>query len=142
MKKRLYLFAFFGVLAGCSRYQAARIAQPAGPYVPAIYAAAQINDAELRSQGLGNLAARNDLTEAELDYLVCLLAVRKGTSPQVRDVLLHVLNNPAVSYQIKHRISSVLPNLGLLPADQKEIADALAPGPTESQSPQAEPSAN
>ncbi|MEJ5259800.1 MAG: hypothetical protein WHS88_06380 [Anaerohalosphaeraceae bacterium] len=142
MRKRLCVFAFAVFLAGCSRYQAARIAQPAGPYVPAIYAAAQINDAELRNEGLRNLAARKDLTEGELDYLVCLLAVRKGTSPQVRDVLLQVLNHPAVSYRIKHRISSVLPNLGLLPADQKQIADALAPVPTESQSSRAETSAN
>jgi len=125
MKKGLFLVLLIEI-CGCSNYQAARVPQPPGAYIPAIYAAAQINDAPTRNQALRNLAYRKDLTEKELEYLVNLLAIRKGTSKQIKDVLLTVLNNPSATFQTKQRISVVLPNLGLLPLDQKEIVDALA----------------
>lgn len=125
MRKGWLLWLMTG-LCSCAGYQAAQIPQPPGPYVPAIYAAAQINDAPTRNQALRNLAYRKDLTERELEYLVNLLAVRKGKSQQVKDVLLTVLNHPAATFQTKQRVSVILPNLGLLPLDQKEIVDALA----------------
>lgn len=122
--RKVLLWALTAV-CGCANYQAARVPQPPGPYIPAIYAAAQINHAPTRNQTLRNISYRKDLTEAELDYLLCLLAIRKGPSDQLKDVLLTVLKNPAATYRTKQRISSIIPNLGLLPLDQKEIVDAM-----------------
>lgn len=133
MKKKGLFLVLLIEICGCSSYQAARVPQPPGPYIPAIYAAAQINDGPTRNQALRNLAYRKDLTEKELEYLVNLLAIRKGTSRQIKDVLLTVLNHPSATFQTKQRISVVLPNLGLLPLDQKEIVDALAAQPNRKQ---------
>lgn len=146
MKKGLILWILPAV-CGCAAYQVARVPQPHGAYVPAIYAAAQISEPAARNQTLRNLAYRKDLTEKELDYMVSLLAIRKGTSQQIKDVLLTILNNPAATFQTKQKISGVLPNLGLLPLDQKEIVDALAAHPDntpteETQTPPLLPSAN
>jgi hypothetical protein len=125
MKKGLILWALLGV-CGCAGYQVSRVPQPQGTYIPAIYAAGQITHAPTRNQALRDLAYRKDLTEGELEYMIYLLAIRKGTSEQLKDVLLTILNNPASTFKTKQRVAGVLPNLGLLPLDQKEIVDALA----------------
>ncbi len=117
---------------GCAGYQVARVPQPQGTSVPAIYAAAQIGQSATRNQALRQLAYRDSLTESELLYMIDLLSIRKGTSEQLRDVLLTILNNPSAGFQTKQRISGAVPNLGLAPLDQKELVDALAPRPTQS----------
>lgn len=126
MKKGLILW-LLPAICGCAGYQAARVPQPQGTYVPAIYAAGQITHDATRNQTLQQLAYRKDLTEGELEYMIQLIAIRKGPSQQLKDVLLTILNNPAVTFQTKQRVSGILPNLGMLPLDQKEIVDALAP---------------
>jgi hypothetical protein len=125
MKKGLILWALL-IACGCAGYQVSRVPQPQGTYIPAIYAAGQITHAPTRNQALQDLAYRKDLTEGELEYMIYLLAIRKGTSQQMKDVLLTILNNPAATFKTKQRVSGVLPNLGMLPLDQKEIVDALA----------------
>lgn len=117
-------------LCGCASYQVSRVPQPQGTHIPAIYAAGQISHAATRSQTLREIAYRKDLTEAELLYMIDLIAIRKGTSEQLKDVLLTILNNPAATYPAKQRVSGVLPNLGMMPLDQKEIVNALAPRDT------------
>lgn len=134
MKKGLVLAAVL-VASGCAGYKVSQVPQPQGTYIPSIYAAGQISHAATRNQSLRELAYRKDLTEAELLYMINLIAIRGGTSEQLRDVLLTIINNPATTYQIKQRISGILPNLGMLPLDQKEIVDALTPRKEKSKEP-------
>ena len=126
MKKGLILSALL-MVCGCAKYYAARVPQPQGTYIPSIYAAGQIGHSATRNLALQQLAYRKDLTEAELEYMLNLIAIRKGTSQQLKDVLLTILKNPAATFRTKQIVSGILPNLGLLPLDQKEIVDALAP---------------
>ncbi len=134
MKKGLILWILPAV-CGCAGYQVARVPQPQGTYIPAIYAAGQITHAPTRNQALRDLAYSKDLTEGELEYMIYLIAIRKGTSQQMKDVLLTILNNPAATFQTKQRVSGILPNLGMLPLDQKEIVDALSPRNNKAETP-------
>ena len=132
MKKGLILW-ILATVCGCTGYQVSRVPQPKGTYSPAIYAAGQIAHGPTRSQAFRDLAYHKDMTEGELEYMISLLAIRKGTSQQLKDILLTILNNPAATAQTKLRISGVLPNLDMLPLDQKEIVDALARQKTKNQ---------
>ena len=132
MKKGLILWVLAAV-CGCTGYQVSRVPQPKGTYIPAIYAAGQIAHGPTRSQAFRDLAYHKDMTEGELEYMISLLAIRKGTSQQLKDILLTILNNPSATAQTKLRISGVLPNLDMLPLDQKEIVDALARQKTKNQ---------
>ncbi|HPY76340.1 MAG TPA: hypothetical protein PLQ45_00725 [Anaerohalosphaeraceae bacterium] len=132
MKKGLILW-ILATVCGCTGYQVSRVPQPKGTYIPAIYAAGQIAHGPTRSQAFRDLAYHKDMTEGELEYMISLLAIRKGTSQQLKDILLTILNNPAATAQTKLRISGVLPNLDMLPLDQKEIVDALARQKTKNQ---------
>ncbi len=132
MKKGLILW-ILATVCGCTGYQVSRVPQPKGTYIPAIYAAGQIAHGPTRSQAFRDLAYHKDMTEGELEYMISLLAIRKGTSQQLKDILLTILNNPSATAQTKLRISGVLPNLDMLPLDQKEIVDALARQKTKNQ---------
>lgn len=129
MPKEWILIGVLG-LCGCAGYEVSRVPQPRGVYIPSIYAAGQIRHAATRNQALREIAYRKDLTEAELLYMIDLIAIRKGPSEQIREVLLTILNNPAATFPVRQRISGVVPNLGLTAMDQKEIVHALAPGET------------
>ena len=96
MKKGLILW-ILATVCGCTGYQVSRVPQPKGTYIPAIYAAGQIAHGPTRSQAFRDLAYHKDMTKGELEYMISLLAIRKGTSQQLKDILLTILNNPAAT---------------------------------------------
>ena len=110
---------------GGAGYQVSGVPQPQGKSIPAIYAAGQISHAAIRNQSLQELAARQDLTEAELLYIIDIVEIRKGSSDLLKDLLLTILSNPAETFKVRQRVSGILPNLRLTAADQQEIVEAL-----------------
>lgn len=125
MKNLVLILTVTALFTGCTSARLSRISRPDGRYSPAIYAAASIDFSSDRTSTLGDIAAKPDLTEAEQIYLLEVLRVTCGFSADKRDVLLALLNNPAVTDASRSKVADILPKLDLFPKDAKQVVDAL-----------------
>ncbi len=128
------------VLSGCMS-TTAHIAKPKGKYVAAINSSGSIDDSIKRTEILTDIAAKQDLSEAEQSYLLDFIcATRKGyhilnvihfrqtSSPEVTKVLLILIENPTTTQETKLKISNMLSSLSLSKHDTKTVASKLSEG--------------
>lgn len=126
MKPTPLLLVLLCVASGCVSARLDQVPKPEGHYAPAIRAAGSISISSERTAALSNIAAKNDISEAEQLYLLDVVRVTDGFSGDRKDVLLALLENRATTDRTKKRLAEILPSLGLFSGDAKVVVDALA----------------
>jgi hypothetical protein len=125
------------LLTGCSSLTL-NIPKPESKYTPAIQSAFSVSDPQKRTDALTEICSKPDLNEKEQAYILsCLEKIRKGyhingvihfrqiSGPEVTQVLLTLVDNPASTNKIQSEISELLPSLKLSDSEKNRIAKKL-----------------